>query len=239
MDIPAQGGKQPAEAPSGTLKAAIRKARIEQAERSDVITDLRGAENTRLELLQEAVNLVLDEVPRDVDLFDSGLVPGPRPRLFIDMLAFVEMARDRRTYRFLLDTRHGRVTILESDQLGAMVEAITNYIARRLIEREQALASDQTQLTLRTAPVSIQGTTPAETKASPPSEPVQPPQTPEARAPIHIRRPARPVTQAYPPQTGAGAVLRGLLNSLTLLLLILLVSGAFYFAAQEWLHRGN
>jgi len=37
---------------------------------------------------------------------------------------------------------HGRITICESDKPETLVEAITAYIAHRLIEREQALAVD-------------------------------------------------------------------------------------------------
>ena len=144
MDDPPYVDKRPPIPGPGSLKSAIRKARIESAERSDVVSDLRGAELARLELLQDAISGVLAEVPEGIDMFDAGLVPGDHPRLFIDMLAFVEMARDRRTYRFLQDTRYGRLTLIESDHLGPLVEAVTNYVARRLIEREKALASDQT-----------------------------------------------------------------------------------------------
>ena len=58
------------------------------------------------------------------------------------MIGFVEMGRDRRLYRLLQDTRHGRVTLCETEQTDKIVEAVTNYIAQRLIEREQALAAD-------------------------------------------------------------------------------------------------
>src|SRR6185312_8581617 len=70
------------------------------------------------------------------------LAYGERPRLFIDMIGFVEMAHDRRVYRFQQDTRHGRALIAQSDRVERMVEAIADYIARRLVERERALASD-------------------------------------------------------------------------------------------------
>jgi hypothetical protein len=66
-------------------------------------------------------------------------MPGPQPRLFIDMIAFVEMGHDRRLYRFVQDTRQGRVVLAESERLDVMSEAVTSYIARRLIEREKAL----------------------------------------------------------------------------------------------------
>jgi hypothetical protein len=136
-------GAQP---PGGDLKTALRRARVESAERSDVISELRGAEVARLEMLQEQLAPVLAQVPNDCDLFDVALVPSEHPRLFIDMIGFVEMGRDRRLYRFLQDTRHGRITLCESEQIDKTVEAVTNYIAQRLIEREQALAADMRTL---------------------------------------------------------------------------------------------
>lgn len=133
-----------AEATPPSLKSAVRKARVDQAERSDVVSDLRRAELARLEMLQEAFRPILAQVPANVDLFDSGIVAGERPRLFIDMIAFVEMTHDRRTYRFVQETRNGRVTLAESERPDAIVQAMTDYIARRLVEREAALAADLT-----------------------------------------------------------------------------------------------
>ena len=133
---------------SPSLTAALRQARVEEAERSDAMAELRGAEMARLEMLQDAIRPILAQVPDHIDLFDAGIVPGERPRLFIDMIGFVEMGRDRKTYRFVQDTRHGRVTIVESDRLETMGRAIAGYIARRLVEREKALAADATIETL-------------------------------------------------------------------------------------------
>ncbi len=136
--------KRDAPRPAPNLTAAIRRARVEDAERSEVVAELRGAELARLEMLRDAIEPILAQVPQGVDLFDTGIVPGERPRLFIDMIAFVEMGHDRRTYRFIQDTRHGRVTIAETERQETAIEAITGYIARRLVEREKALASDRT-----------------------------------------------------------------------------------------------
>jgi hypothetical protein len=143
-------GSHPSEVPSELplaaerLKRAMRQARVDDAERSRVVFELRGAEIARLEMLRDELLPVIAEVPKDVDLFDVALVPSERPRLFVDMIAFIEMGRDRRSYRFLQDTRLGRVTIAESERIEPMVEAITDYIARRLIERDKALAGDTT-----------------------------------------------------------------------------------------------
>jgi hypothetical protein len=125
-----------------SLTAALRRARVEGAEQNQAVADLRETEIARLQLLEEAVRPVIDQAPSGVDLFDAGIAYGERPRLFIDMIGFVEMGHDRRTYRFLQDTRHGRVLIAETDRVDRVVAAITNYIARRLVERERALASD-------------------------------------------------------------------------------------------------
>ena len=144
-DKPAEpAAAEPVRLIATSLTSAIRRARLDEAERSDVIAELRGAELARLEMLEERIEPVLAQVPKDVDLFDTGIIPGAHPRLFIDMIAFVEMARDRRTYRFVQDARHGRVTIAESEKLETMVEAVTAYIARRLVEREKALAAGET-----------------------------------------------------------------------------------------------
>ena len=125
-----------------SLQAAVRRARVENAERSEAVDELRHAELLRLEGLLEAIRPVLDQAPEGIDLFDVGIAAGERPRLFLDMIAFVEMGHDRRTYRFFQDTRNGRVLIAESAEADRVVAAMTNYIARRLVERERALAAD-------------------------------------------------------------------------------------------------
>ena len=124
------------------LKEALREARIEAAERSAVVVDLRDAEAARLELLNEALDPAFKEIPSGVELFDRGVSKGDVPRLWIDVVAHVEMGHDKRQYRFVQDTRYGRAVIAESYDLPAMVEAVTRYVARRLVERERALADD-------------------------------------------------------------------------------------------------
>lgn len=135
-------GKAPLEQRMASLATALRRARIENAEHSEALADLRAAEIVRLEILADALAPVLAQVPADCDIFDVAVSPGERPRLFIDQIGFVEMDRDRRTYRFLQDTRHGRITLRESPDIEEIVDSATNYIAHRLIEREKALAVD-------------------------------------------------------------------------------------------------
>ena len=123
------------------LKEAMHAARIEAAERTSVVVDLRDAEVARLELLNEALDPLFADIPSEVDLFDRGVSRGDTPRLWIDAVAHVAMGRDKRTYRFLHDTAYGRRVLAESTETGPIVEAVTRYVARRLIAREQALVS--------------------------------------------------------------------------------------------------
>jgi hypothetical protein len=124
------------------LKDAMRQARIEMAERTGVVVDLRDAELARLEMLNEALDPVYAEVPDGIELFDRGTVAGDPPRLWIDMIAHVAMGRDKRVYRFVQDTRYGRRVIAETADMADMAGAVTRYIARRLVERERAVAGD-------------------------------------------------------------------------------------------------
>lgn len=129
-------------APPTPLKEAMREARIEAAERSAVIVDLRDAEVARLELLNEALDPLFAEIPKDVELFDRGISRGETPRLWVDVVAHIEMGRDKRQYRFVQDTRYGRAVLAESYEVPEMVSAVTRYVARRLLERERALTDD-------------------------------------------------------------------------------------------------
>jgi hypothetical protein len=122
------------------LRDALRKARIEAADRTGVVVDLRDAEVARLEILNEALDPLFTEVPEQIDLFDRGISNGETPRLWIDVVAHVVMGRDKRIYRFVQDTRYGRIVIAESHDVPVIVDAVTDYVARRMVEREQALA---------------------------------------------------------------------------------------------------
>lgn len=121
------------------LREALRKARIEAADRTGVVVDLRDAEVARLEILYEALDPLFSEIPAGVDLFDRGISQGDTPRLWIDSVAHISMGRDKRIYRFTQDTRFGRIVLAESHDVPVMVDAVTDYIARRMIEREHAM----------------------------------------------------------------------------------------------------
>lgn len=123
------------------LRDALRQARIEAADRTGVVVDLRDAEIARLEILNELLDPLFAQIPDDVELFDRGISQGDTPRLWIDVVAHVTMGRDKRLYRFVQDTRFGRIVLAESHEAAKLVDPVTDYVARRLIEREHALVA--------------------------------------------------------------------------------------------------
>ncbi|MGC2777276.1 MAG: hypothetical protein WA418_16740 [Bradyrhizobium sp.] len=128
------------------LREALRQARIEAADRTGVVVDLRDAEVARLEILNDALDPLFAEIPNHIDLFDRGVSQGETPRLWIDVVAHVVMGRDKRQYRFVQDTRNGRIVLAESHDLGSIVKAVTDYVARRMVERERAFAVARAQV---------------------------------------------------------------------------------------------
>lgn len=127
---------------SGRLVDAVRRLKIDAADAGDVVVDMKEADRARLELLAEALKPSFDEVPLDDDRFDFALSSGLQPRLWIDATAHVMMGRDRRTYRFVRDTRLGRVVLAEAVNMAPIETAVVDYIAERLLERERVLAGD-------------------------------------------------------------------------------------------------
>src|SRR5690606_15712224 len=96
------------------LTDVVRDVKNDAADRSDVVVELREASRVRLDLLAAELAPVFADVPEDIDLFDFTISSGLQPRLWIDAVSHVAMGRDRRTYRFLKDTRAGRIVLAES-----------------------------------------------------------------------------------------------------------------------------
>lgn len=124
------------------LSDAVRRVRIAESERADAYADLHEGDRARLALLAEELEGVFSELPADDAYFICEVAGSTPPRLWIDPTTHVMMARDRRSYRFLKDTRLGRLTLHESADLNAAADAVTDYIAERVIERERTLESD-------------------------------------------------------------------------------------------------
>jgi len=122
----------------GRLRAALDRARDQQAERFDAIDNVRALETARLELLADDLEPVFSDIPERNDLFVCRVVPGDPPRLWIDMLSYVAIGDDGHTYKFIETGRNGRKTLAESSEISEISTHITSYIAHRVIDRERA-----------------------------------------------------------------------------------------------------
>ncbi|WGD50588.1 hypothetical protein QA641_34120 [Bradyrhizobium sp. CB1650] len=139
MSEPETSGTHASQPRPVRLRDALLRARIEAADRTGVVVDLRDAEVARLEILNDALDPLFAQVPEQIDLFDRGISQGDTPRLWIDVVAHIVMGRDKRMYRFVQDTRFGRIVLAESHDTAVIVDAVTDYVARRMIEREHAM----------------------------------------------------------------------------------------------------
>ena len=124
------------------LKDAIYVVKNRQVERDDVVVDMKAAEEARLVLLADELRPLVKDIDPDDDRFELAMAMGDRPRLWIDMTSFVSMGHDRRTYRFLKDTRMGRIVLGEHLQMEDMADSVSNYIAERVLERERAIEGE-------------------------------------------------------------------------------------------------
>jgi len=132
--------------PEKKLAEVIRRVKIATAERDDVVVDMKEADRARLELLADELRPVIEDVPAEVDQFDFAISTGVQPRFWVDAVAHVHMGRDRRTYRFVRDTRLGRVVMEETQDLATVADSVSRYIGQRLIERQRVLEGDMEEI---------------------------------------------------------------------------------------------
>lgn len=124
------------------LSDAIREVKNAMADRDDVVVEMREATRTRLEMLASELEAVAAEAGAESPAFDFAVSSGQQPRYWIDAVAHVALGRDRRTYRFVRDTRNGRVVLAESTDIKPVADAVTRYVAERIVERQRDLDAE-------------------------------------------------------------------------------------------------
>lgn len=125
--------------PVRQLLEVIREVKNASADRDDVVVELRDASRARLDLMAAELAPLFEQVPVEIDLFDFTISSGLQPRLWIDAVSHVAMGRDRRTYRFVKDTRAGRVVLAEDTAIKPVADQVARYVAERMIERERLM----------------------------------------------------------------------------------------------------
>lgn len=149
-------GETSAIVPPRKLADAVREVKNALADRDDVVVEMRDAHRMRLELLAAELAPVFADVPSDMDNFDFALSSGLQPRLWIDAVSHVAMGRDRRTYRFVKDTRIGRVILAESTEMKPVADQVTRYVAERVVERQRMMEGSAEPVTAIERPLVIE-----------------------------------------------------------------------------------
>lgn len=124
------------------LAEALVQAKMKAVEHDDSVAEMRELGRIRLEMLKQELEEVFAAVPNDDPYWDFAMSYGVEARLWLDATAHIVMARDRRTYRLVRDMRAGRVVLCETPDLPIIEQAVTHYIADRIVERQKLIESD-------------------------------------------------------------------------------------------------
>lgn len=125
-----------------SLREAVHKARVADADRNDALEERRQSEIVRLELVTQELESLFAEAAGKSDQFVFEISKGATPRLWIDATSHVAMANDIRSYRFVKDTRLGRIVLAETDDVGVVSDRITSYVAERIVDQERSIEAD-------------------------------------------------------------------------------------------------
>lgn len=119
------------------LNGALRQARLAEAAHFEAVLDIKDAQTLRLQVLKDELAPMILANAEAAAFVDLALVPGDPPRLWVDLITFIVMAPDPRTYRLIQDGPGGRQTLLETQNRPEMIERIKQHVAHRLIARER------------------------------------------------------------------------------------------------------
>lgn len=123
----------------GDLSGALRKARLAEAAHFEAILGIKDSKSLRLQVLKDDIAPLVSATPEAAQVFDLALVPGEPPRLWIDLISFVVMEPDYRTYRLQQDNQSGREALFETADRAEMVNYLKTYLAHRIVARERQI----------------------------------------------------------------------------------------------------
>lgn len=124
-----------------SLREAIQKARLDEAERLDRTADTRDGEIARLELLKAELDPVFADIPSHDDRFNLALVPSRPARLWIDVFTYVAVDDATNAYLFVRNTENGRRTLFSTTNVLEMADRVTSHVAGEIVRRERMEAA--------------------------------------------------------------------------------------------------
>ena len=109
------------------LSGALRKARLAEAAHFEAVLGIKDSKSLRLQVLKDDIAPLIAATPEAANIFDLALVPGEPPRLWRDLISFVVMEPDYRTYRLQQDNQGGREALFETADRAEMVNYLKTY----------------------------------------------------------------------------------------------------------------
>ena len=113
---------------------ALRQARAAEAAHFEALYTLSDAKALRLQILKDELTSVVTASPGTLEL---ALEAGQVPRLWIDLITFVVMEPDPKTYRLAQHSEAGREIILETADRAEMVQQVKLILAHGAIARKR------------------------------------------------------------------------------------------------------
>ncbi len=120
---------------------ALRQARVAEAAQLEAVMNIRDARALRLESLRDAVKARLSGNEKAQALFDLTVLPGVKPKLWVDLISSVVMEPDPRSFRLIQDREKNSETVFETPSEAEMVNYLTRYLAHRLVSHDKLVAS--------------------------------------------------------------------------------------------------
>lgn len=123
------------------LAGALREARQAEAAHFEAALALQDSKSLRLQILKDDLLPLVDAAPEARELFGLALIPGEAPKLWIDLISFVVMEPDHRTYRFLQHRQDRREILFETADRELMAAAVRRHMAHLIVARERQQAT--------------------------------------------------------------------------------------------------
>jgi hypothetical protein len=127
--------------PAAELEAALRAARHAEALHRESLSLISDAATLRLAVLKDELAAYVAGNKAARGFFALAILPGEKPRLWLDLVHWVEMAPDPRSYRLIGDRESGLESLLETRDRAEMVQFAKTWMAHRLVERARVQAT--------------------------------------------------------------------------------------------------
>ena len=119
------------------LAGALREARQAEAAHFEAALELRDSKSLRLQMLKDDLLPLVESSPEARELFGLALIPGEAPKLWIDLISFIVMEPDPRSYRFLQHRQDRREILFETSDRELMAAAVRRHMAHLMVARER------------------------------------------------------------------------------------------------------